>query len=451
VVALGLLAAAAAAQSAPPAGRVLPDDLEYLGAFRLPGAEDRPRTFDYGGNAMTFNPAGDPDGPADGFPGSLFITGHDRLAYGELPDGSQVAEVAIPPPGRARDPADLPEATFLQGFHDVLKGFFTGMEEIPRIGMQYLDTAATGPRIHLSWGQHLPPDPPEPTHVWLSPDLTDPRVQGPWLMAGRSPSAVSGYMLDIPRGWARDHTAGRPLGTGRFRDGGWSGMGPTLFAYRPWTEGGAPPPPGARLDSTVLLQYASSEETDRIERALDGYQHPDEWEGAAWITAPSGRSAVLFAGTKGTGAKYWYGYVNPAGPDRPCVDGAFVGQFPVCRLADGTPCPEADLHECEGHNDYRGWWSGRFGARLLLYDPADLARVAAGAAAPWEPQPYAHLDVDEHLFLNPTGTDRDMLGSGVQRRYRLSAAAYDPASGLLYVLEPFADGARPVVHCWRVR
>ncbi len=33
-----------------------PQDFTYLGAFRLPGEEDRPRTFAYGGNAMTFNP-----------------------------------------------------------------------------------------------------------------------------------------------------------------------------------------------------------------------------------------------------------------------------------------------------------------------------------------------------------------------------------------------------------
>ena len=30
-------------------------------------------SFAYGGNAMTFNPNGDPAGPRDGFPGSLFI------------------------------------------------------------------------------------------------------------------------------------------------------------------------------------------------------------------------------------------------------------------------------------------------------------------------------------------------------------------------------------------
>ncbi|HMB23694.1 MAG TPA: hypothetical protein VKP08_12710, partial [Anaerolineales bacterium] len=40
-----------------PSGNVItPDNLEYLGAFRLPGGDEPPQTFAYGGNAMTFNP-----------------------------------------------------------------------------------------------------------------------------------------------------------------------------------------------------------------------------------------------------------------------------------------------------------------------------------------------------------------------------------------------------------
>ncbi len=35
-------------------GLIQPSDLKYVGAIRLPGGEDRPKTFAYGGNAMTF-------------------------------------------------------------------------------------------------------------------------------------------------------------------------------------------------------------------------------------------------------------------------------------------------------------------------------------------------------------------------------------------------------------
>jgi hypothetical protein len=83
---------------------------------------------------------------------------------------------------------------------------------------------------------------------------------------------------------------------------------------------------------------------------------------------------------------------------------------------------------------------------MLLYDPDDLARVASGGAAAHEPQPYAELDFDRHLFHNPAQVEVDMLGQGAQRRYRIGETAYDRRANRLYVLELFAEGAKPVVH-----
>jgi hypothetical protein len=430
---------------------IQPTDLEYLGAFRLPEGGERPRTFAYGGNAMTLNPNGDPSGPNDSFPGSLFITGHDRMPYGELPDGGQVAEVSIPEPVSSRSLADLNRAEFLQDFHDVAAGHFTQMEEIPRIGLLYLDNPATGPKIHIAYGQHFEPEPTAPTHAWFSPDLSTPDFQGEWFIGDRSFYSVNDYLLEIPAAWADAHAQGRYVGTGRFRSGGWSGMGPALFAYRPWAdESGAPAPSGSHLEETTLLLYENSMNTESIERSLSGYQHPDDWAGGAWVTSASGKSALLFAGTKSNGTKYWYGWINPAGPEQPCIETELIGQFPLCRLADGSPCPPEDLSGCAGHNDYRGWWSTHFDAEFIFYDPADLARVAAGETASWEPQPYAVLDIDEHLFLNPSGVEQEMIGTGDQRRYRIGDVAYDRQNGLLYVLELFADEASPVVHVWRI-
>lgn len=435
--------------------RVQPADFAYLGAFRLPGDGERPATFAYGGNAATFRPDGDPGGAKDGFPGSLFVMGHDRLAYGELPNGNQVAEVDIPVPVVSKNPQALNQARFLQPFRDAARGLFMEYDELPRVGMQYLDAGAAGPKIHLAWGQHFHEDPnvQGPTHAWIGPDLSRPNPQGAWRIGDESHYAVNGYLFEIPAAWADRHAAGRRLATGRYRDGGWSGKGPALFAYCPWIDPqGTPAPPGARLDVTVLLKYESSRDTDDVVgKALKGYQHADEWEGGAWLTTTTGKSAVLFAGTKGVGHKYWYGWAHPGGPEYPCVDTELVGQFVVCRLADGSPAPPADLHGAEGHNDYRGWWSSRFEAQFILYSPDDLAQVAAGRMPPWEPQPYAVLNIDDRLLLNPSHTEEDMLGRGPQRRYRIGDVAYDRANDLLYVLELFADEAKPVVHVWRVR
>jgi hypothetical protein len=231
-------------------------------------------------------------------------------------------------------------------------------------------------------------------------------------------------------------------------------MGPALFAYRPWLPDGLAPPSGTHLEETTLLLYENAYNTNDFVRCLKGYQYPDEWEGGAWITTPSAKSAVLFAGTKSTGAKMWYGYINPLGPEYPCVDN-HATDFDTCRMADGSSCPAEDYAGCCDEEQgtcvsYRGWWSTRFDAQFILYDPADLAQVAIGAMEPWEPQPYASLDIDEHLFLDPPEWDLVTVGWGEQRRNRIGPAAYDRTNTLLYVLEQYGEGAKPVVHVWRV-
>lgn len=438
--------------SIPASNHIDPEQLAYLGAFRLPQAGERPLTFAYGGSALTFNPEGDPQGAGDGFPGSLYVMGHDRLPYGELPDGNQVAEVSIPAP--AGGPLEsLPTAEFLQDFEDIARGQFAGLDELPRTALLYLDHPLTGPLLHLAWGQHFQEDEAVviPSHAWVTPNLSDPGFQGTWSIGSQSLYSVNGYLFEIPADFADAVAGGRPIATGRFRDGGWSGMGPQLFAYRPWDEAGNPLPAGARLEEVVLLKYESSVASEDFSHALNGYAHGDEWEGGAWLTTGDGRSAVVFAGTKAAGEKNWYGWVNPAGAGLPCVETELLGQFTLCRLADGSPCPEADLAGCAGHNDYRGWWSTRFEAQMIFYDPADLARVAAGQMEPWQPQPYAVLDLDEHLLGNPAGVEPEMIGTGDQRRYRIGEMGYDRTNNLLYILELFADEAQPVVHVWQVR
>ncbi|MFZ5881538.1 MAG: putative glycoside hydrolase [Chloroflexota bacterium] len=446
---------AAVLLSSLPAGGelVAPADFTYLGAFRLPGGDERPQTFAYGGNAMTFNPDGDPSGAADGFPGSLFLSGHDRMP-GELPNGDQIAEVSIPIPNISPDVGTLNSAAFLQGFQNIANGHFVDYMEIPKVGLQYLNRAETGPKLHLAWGEHLQRD-NIPTHAWFDPSLSAPNFQGEWFIGNENPYSVNAYLFEIPAAWADAHASGRYLATGRMRDGGQGGMGPSLFAYRPWNPDGSAPPTGTRLADTPLLQYESSYNTEEIVRAMNRYQHPDMWEGGAWITTASGKTGLLFAGTKSNGAKYWYGYIHPDGPQYACVD-ADVTDFTTCRMADGSACPPADFSGCcdAGSGECvseRGWWSTRFDAEFILFDPGDLARVAAGEIESWEPQPYAVIDIDGRLYLDPPAGEVFGLGAGDQRRSRIGDVAFDRAHGLLYVLELYADGAKPVVHVWRIQ
>ncbi len=372
------------------------------------------------------------------------------MPYSELPDGNQVAEVNIPVPTIQTQVSDLNQAAFLQNFQNVANGYFTNLDEIPRVGMAYLNHQATGPKIHLSWGQNIQ-DEVTASHAWFSPTLSTPNMKGTWFIGNQSIYSVNDYIFEIPSGWADTHVGGRFLATGRFKDGGWSGMGPALFAYRPWIDAsGTPAASGTHLQEKTLLLYEKSTNTDTIEKSLQGYQHPDEWSGGEWITTSSGKTGVLFAGNKSIGTKYWYGFLNPQGAQYPCIDGDLIGQFTLCRLANGQPCPQSDWTECSGHTSSRGWWTTRWEARMIFYDPADLAKVASGALESWEPQPYSYLSIHNRMYLNPSGIELDEIGSGDQRRYVIGDAAFDRAHGLLYVLELFADQAKPVVHVWRI-
>ena len=133
------------------AQRIQPGDLVYQGAFRLPeraaGASNA-ESWEYGGQALAYCADGDPGGDADGYPGSLFGTGHDLSNY--------VSEISIPAPSTSRDLEQLNVATTLQQFHDIRGGLFDSLDEMPRVGLEYLPAqqGQTSPKLYMAWGQH---------------------------------------------------------------------------------------------------------------------------------------------------------------------------------------------------------------------------------------------------------------------------------------------------------
>ncbi|MBN1179694.1 MAG: right-handed parallel beta-helix repeat-containing protein [Anaerolineae bacterium] len=394
---------------APVAGaRIQPEDLFYLGAFRLPdvaGADEF--SWAWGGSSMAYYPDGDPGGPDDGFPGSLFGTGHEWNQY--------VGEVSIPVPviSPGRDVSDLNTAVMLQDFADIRGDLFDFASfEIPRVGLAYLPPrgAQTTGKLYFAWGQHLQETETGPTHGWAELTLADPRPVGAWRVGGYRNYVTNDYLFSIPQAWADVYVPGMELATGRYRDGGQGAQGPSILAIGPWNAGN-PPAAGATILATPLLLYPDVATDETV--TMDGYHHSDEWSGAVWLTAGE-RAAVVFVGTKGQG-DCWYG------------------------CADGTVWEPPYPDECPDGSG-RGWWSTGFVGQMVFYDPADLAAVATGAMSPYEPQPYATLDVD-HLLYNVTST---------QQKYHLGAASFDPERGLLYVFEVLADEDKPLVHVWRV-
>lgn len=391
------------------ANRIQPADLLYLGAFRLPDSPAGPENTNWEwsnwAGAATSYPGGDPAGPNDGFPGSLFGVGHDQTQY--------VSEISIPVPRKSasKNVNELNTAGVLQDFRDIRGGLF-GYIELPRVGLEYLSPQGdqTTGKLYFSWAQHLDEGNTGPTHGWCELNLANPQTKGIWRIGGRTNYVTADYMFEIPAAWASANTPGYRLATGRYRDGGQDAQGPSLFTFGPWNQGN-PPAGGTTLATKPLLLY-----DDILDPApqyiQNGYTHADEWNGGAWLTAGS-KSAVIFVGNKGLGY-YWYGGSDGS----ECVDN--IG--PGCTVED------------------RGWWANTIQAQIVFYDSDDLAQVAQGTMPPNRPQPYAVMNIDPYLY-HITST---------RQKHHISAVAYDRPHELLYIFEPFGDGDKTIVHVWSV-
>jgi hypothetical protein len=403
-----------------PTGAVIqPEDLVYLGAFRLP--DDPEGYWDYSGLGLTYYPGGDPNGPQDGSPGSLFGAGFDQLV--------NVSEISIPAPIISKNLDDLNTATTLQPFQDLSSGLFDPEAvSLPLIGLEYLSPQGeqTSGKLHFCFGQWIQSF--EPSHGWREVDISDPQASGLWYFGDYSNYTTNDYIFEIPKSWADIYTPGQYLATGRSREGPWSGNGPALFAYGPWNDGN-PPERGATLTSiTPLLLYGVQDPgiaeiiTDET-MMMNERSNSDRFHGGAWLTAGDS-AAVIFVGTKAVG-NAWYGFAN--------------GVEFIWGCEETNSCPEVP----EWPYDDRGFWANDYIAQIMFFDPAQLAAVAQGEIETWEPQPYALLDITQYMFnpnIIPEEYKRDIAGE----------VAFDRERGLLYVTERLADDAKSVIHVFQV-
>ncbi len=390
--------------------------LEYLGALRLP--ED----FDWGGESIAYRLDGDGgasgSGAADGFPGSLFVTNLNQ------PENGLVGEVSIPAPeiriGGSMD--DLPVAAVLQTAVNIRPQAINDWDyvDIWRTGLEYLPSEQ---QLYSAWSIHYTVSGEK--HATISctqgADMSAGPYHGPWYIgpAGQPPidAQQSDYLFALPDAWAAQHTAGRNLVVGRCRDGGLSGLGPTLYAFA--SVGASPPGVDATLDYTTLLQYGPVEASDNYHfpDAVDGYKHSDDWRGASWI-GTGGQSAVAVIGRKAHGDN-WYGYTGEHMPHD-----WIIADVPYYAFDETDP-------------DGKGWRAHRLSPMIILYNPDELADVAEGRSASHEPQPYAAMRLDENLFF---GADHEIFST-----------TYNPADHLLYITEFVreAEGAL-IVHAFRI-
>jgi hypothetical protein len=408
-----------AVRTAPYAGGktlVGPEGVQYLGAFRLP------EQFTWGGEAIAYRADGDGGptggGSTDGFPGSLFVTNVNQFEQG------LVGEIGIPapmaPPAGSIDA--LPTASMLMAPVNIRPAEINAWDfvDIWRTGLQY---RADEQRLYSAWSVHYTVTGDKHASISCAPaaSLSAGPHFGPWLLgaAGVPPldAHQSDYLFTVPDSWAASNTGGRSLVVGRCRDGGLSGLGPTLYAFAP--VGANPPATGTSLGLTTLLQYGSVEGTDNYHYpdAIDGYKHSDEWRDACWLASTT-QSAVAVIGRKAHGDN-WYGYHGEHMPHD-----WIIADVPYYAFDDTDP-------------DGKGWRAHRLSPMMIFYDPAALADVAAGRIGTHEPQPYAALRLDPGLFFSPA--------------CEIRSAAFDAADRLLYITEFVRDPVGDLVmHVFRV-
>ncbi len=397
-----------------PGDLVRPSDLSYLGAFALP------ETFAWGGEAVAWRPEADGMWESDHMPGSLFVTNLNQAESG------WVGEAGIPAPvvSGSRTLSDLPVAGVLRepvnirpanidawNFVDIWR---TGLAVVPEEN-----------RLYSAWSYHYTVTGEKHASVTCC-DLSDLSVTGAagaWYLGSAdelpADAGAGDWLFALPRDWADANAYGRFLVSGRSRDGGLSGLGPTLYAFA--GVGNAPPGPGTVLPATPLLQYGPVEASDnvRFPRSIDGYNHADDWRAAMWVSISSGKNAVALMGNKAMGHN-WYGYHG----ERMRHDWV---------IAD---LPYPDFWETDP--DGKGWRSHNRKPMIVLYDPDDLAAVATGTLQPWEPQPYAALRLPKDIFF---GVNHEILSATIVfgNQFLYAVEFVREAEGCLVVHSWYAD------------
>ena len=228
---------------------------------------------------------------------------------------------------------------------------------------------------------------------------------------------VSGFMAEVPPKWRS--LLGGPALTGNccIPIISRTSFGPAAFAFNPSRLGTT-----ATVPDTPLLYYPQNHTTIG---AWDASWNPRKgvyFGGGTTVRGlvfPRRTRSVLFFGRHGLG-KYCYG---PGTADQ-----KMAGQ-----PADGG----VDRWCFDPASESKGTHAYPYGYYVWAYDANELAAVKAGRVPPWEVKPY-----DAWQITLPFSSS----GSAV-----LNGAAYDPATGRIFVSQAFGDGELPVIQVLVIR
>jgi hypothetical protein len=366
-------------------------DLQYLGAFRVPGGTIGGSTFEYGGTAPAYNTANN----------SLFLVGH--------PYQSMVAEISVPTPVNSSSLGALPTAKVLQPFSDASHGLmYTVGSSTTYVGglLVYQNRLVGTSYLYYdgSGAQSL-------SHFYNTnpASIASGTAQGMYKVGTVGAGFVDGYMGLIPPEWQT--ALGGPVLTGQccIPIISRTSYGPAVFAFDPATLGVTVPAPAKPLvyypQSNPLADYAATSILFNGATAITG------------VVFPSGTRSVLFFGRQGQGP-FCYG---PGTSDQSLA---------------GTPAPGGVDNYCYDPTDNsKGTHSYPYAYQVWGYDANDLASVAAGQKAPYSIRPYATWTLNL-----PFASGADMVGG----------TAWDPATRRLYLVAKYGDDILPLVHVYQI-
>jgi hypothetical protein len=400
-------------------------------------------SFAYGGSSLAFR--------HDAATGqdSLFLVGHDQ--------GQLVAEIGVPSPGTGPTTATLPLAGMLQPFADPTEGRMesvnAGSGTAKKIGgllvyqnklystvYDFYDGASTQVTSHFVSGLNLgvSGDAVGPQRVKFC--LTDDDC----LKAG----FFDGYFGLVPSEWQA--SLGGPVLNGNccLNVIGRTSWGPAAFAVDPAQLGvrdaagelpevlakplvyyfsdGSSPADGtgnfhALAEDVLRPADPAYPANDACHNTSALFNCSSEVRG---LVFPQGTRSVLFFGRQGLGT-ICYGQGTS--------DKTLQGQ-----LVD--PVNEPDVNYCFDPADHnKGFHAWPYAHYVWAYDANDLKSVRDGALAPWDLKPYTVFQLNLPLDT-PFGDAADTESR------RIGGAAYDAATGRIFLSQIFDDGRTPVIH-----
>lgn len=384
---------------------ITPGNFIYLGGFRPEFGDGNAERFGLGGWAIAFRPDGDPDGPNDGYPGSLFLMGHRKQ--------QMVAEINIPTPfvSPNKDINALPEAKMLQPFSDITKGLraklTNGSTEPFEIGGMHV----VGSRLHWTMYKYYNVTQVDYlSHGLTTVNLADKAFRGLWHLGPHNSGDPrwhsyknAGYIAEIPKSIADTHLNGMNLMSGLQISTGrqTSSQGPALYAYKVENEN---LPHGGSLKAMPLLWYP-------MDAPMTGHHPTDSWQGAAWLTLGS-KQAVIVVGRKGLGPVHY-----------------------------GEPRPG----ECYS---YKGYHASQYEVQVMFYRPQDI--LAGVKKSVPNKDPWYRWNSE-----TPGGSLNRFMYQDCGKE--IGGIAYDRENNLLYISEINAALATvndyeqlPVIHVLKI-